>query len=302
MKNGKPRRAAKKAKPAPDLEPELVAEVYQLPTEFPFPGKPDLAPVPVSLADLAETIRARAGTIENPRMEGMAEWAAGRLAVSLVEWLAGRSAEGSRDAQASLVELSDTAVQWYLWSLREGHEVTTKRARMVPDIPGRMSLNPEVSAHWQEFLEGIRQGAETLVPMKRTPGATKSKRNVTLAQHRLVSALHDFMEGYRHNGNARLLKIPPDHAGIPKLGRDILSLPPFGKATFPEWHRVGLKIVKHYTKGNPRTHEAFARHPLRDLNPSGKDPGGRNARRIPQDLRAGWKALAMSKSALDGGV
>ncbi len=288
---------------------ELVAQVYQLPTVFPFPGTPGLAPVPLSLAHLAEMIRLRAGGIENPTVEGMAEFHAARLVVSLVDWLAGRSAEGSRDAQASLVELSDKAVERYLWSLSEGHEVTRMRARMTPDIPGRMSLNPEVSAHWQEFLKSIRQGSETLVPMKRPPGAKQSKREVTKAQNRLVALLYDFMEGYRRNGHAQLLKIPPDHAAIPELGRKILKLPPFDKTTFPKWHSVGLKIVKHYTKGNPHTHEAFQRHPLRELNPSGpvnpskgKDPGKRNAVRIPQDLRKGWEALAMAKSALNAGI
>jgi|GEM_PF-5689000 len=296
------RKKAKKAKPAPPVESALVAEVYQLPKGFPFPGMPDLAPVPVPLAELAEMIRARAGRIEKPLLEGLAEFHAGRLVVSLVEWLAGRSGEGSKDAQASLVELSGKAVDWYLWSLRQGHEVTTNHARKTPDIPGRMSLNPELSAHWQEFMEGIGQGAETLVPMKQPPGTKRSKRDVRLAQHRLVAVLYDFMEGYRRNGHARLLKIPPDHAAIPGIGRVILALPPFGVSTFKQWHGVGFKIVKHYTNGNPATHEAFKRAPLRDLNQSGKDPGGRNARRLAQDLRAGWQALARAKSALDTGI
>lgn len=276
----------------------IVADVYRY-RPFVFPGEPVPPPAPLPLVDLCEHVRQRAAYIEKPEFEGLSEVWAGALASELLKWLAGRAAEGSKHAQAELVDIAGKAVDWHSWSLHQGHEVTLKRARKTPDMPGRVSLNPEQTADCQVWLERIGQGSETPVPMKRAEGERRSKRDVYGANHRLVAYLWQYMEGYRTNGIAVAFGIPSNHPAIPARVREILLLPPFGMKgeAWKAWHKTGLKIVKDFTGGNPATHEAFKRPALSGL----MNLTGQGKLTLTRDLHAAWKALASSKSSLESG-
>jgi hypothetical protein len=280
--------------------PELVALFYQY-QGFHFPGGAIEPAPPVPLAALVEMIQHRAGMIarqDRVLVEGVAEVLAAGLAGELLDWLAGRAAARSEQAQACIVDLSGKAVDLHLWSLGKMHAVTLQRARKAPDIPGRMSRNPEVSAYWQKVLKAIRQGSETPVPMQRKQGQKRSSRDVAAGKHQLVACLFDFMAGYQKCGVAKALGIPSNHPAIPERVREILALPPLGAQTWKAWHKVGLKIVKESTKGNPAMHPAFNRLPLNQLNRDADKQG----KAITKDLSTAWEALASAKSSLESGI
>ncbi len=295
-RNPQPSRAARVEHP-----PELVAWLYEY-RAFRFPGVAGEPAPPVPLATLGEMIQHRAGMLarqEREPVQGLAEvWAAG-LAGELLEWLAGRAADGSQHAQAAIVDLSGKAVDWHLWSLGKLHEVTLQRARKAPDMPGRVSRNPEVSAYWQKVLKAIRQGSETPVPMQRKQGQKVSKRDVAAGKHRLVASLFDFMAGYQNCGTAKALGVPSNHPAIPERVREILALPPLGAQTWKAWHKLGLKIVNESTGGNPANHPAFNRPPLKELNRTADKQG-----KVPiaKDLSSAWLALARAQSSLESGI
>ena len=282
----------------PPLWPGLVADVFRY-LPFHFPGEPIPPPSSLPLATLGDHIRQRAAMIEKPRFEGLPEYWAGALAGELMNWMAGRAAGGSEHAQAGIVELARKAVDWHSWSLSQGHETTCKCARKTPDMPGRVSLNPEVTADWQALLERIGQGSETPVPMKRAANEKRSKRDVYGANHRLVAHLFEYMEGYRTNGIAAAFGIPSNHPEIPARVREILSLDPLKSKgeTWKAWHKLGFKIVKDFTRGHPATHEVFERPALSEL----MNPTGKGKPRLTRDLPAAWKALARAKSSLESG-
>ena len=293
------KKARKTKRPAdsagPPLWPGLVESIYYY-RPFPFPGDHILTPTPILLAALTELIRRRADWIEKPRFEGLSEVWAAALAGELLDWLAGRSAEGSKYAQGALVELSGKAVDWHSWSLHQGHELTLMRARKTPTIPGRVSLNPEVTADCQAWLESIGQGSETPVPMKRSEKEKKRKRSVYGATHRLAAFLYEYMEGYRKNDIARALGIPSDHPEIPARVREILALPPLESQGEPwkAWHKVGLKIVNDFTQHDPASHEAFKREGLSSL----MNLTGQGKHTLTRDMPPAWKALANEISSL----
>lgn len=286
-------------KPEPTIAPDspklwtgLVADLYRY-KPFIFPGMPTPPPAPLPLVSLGELVRERAAAIEKNRWEGLSEYWAAALASSLIDWLAGRAAEGSKHAQAELIPLSCKAVDWYSWSLSQGHEKTLESARKSPDMPGRVSLNPEVTADWQALLERIRQGSETPVPMNE-----RNRRNVYGANHFLAASLFQYMEDYRNHGIAKVFSIPSDHPEIPERIREILLLPPLGlkDEAWKKWHKIGMKVVKDATRENPATHEAFNRPALSSL----MNLTGQGKHTLTRDLPAAWKALASSKSSLAG--
>lgn len=277
------------------LWPGLVADLYRY-RPFIFPGEIIPPPPPMPLAVLGELVRERAAMIEKPRFEGLPEFWAGALAGELLEWLAGRATAGSEHAQAGIVKLARKAVDWHSLGISQGHETTLECARNAPDMPGRVSLNPEVTADWQALLERIGQGSENPVPTKRG-----KRRNVFGANHRLVNWLWQYMEGYRNHAVAKVVGVQSNHPEIPGRVREILLLPALGLKgdAWKKWHKVGMEIVNDATEGKPAEHEAFKSPGLASLivnrDAQCKSP-------LARDLHAAWKALASSKSSLEVGL
>lgn len=272
-------------------DPGLVAHCIRY-EPFNFPGTATPPPPAMPVPALVETIKNRADTINRQRFEGHSEVFALFLVNDLLNWLASRAHEGSLHAQTAIADVAGNAVDFHSWSLLQGHEPTLSRARKRPSIPGNISLNPELTAHWQAILKEVGQGTETPVPMERRHGKKVSTRDISRGNHRLVSALFDYISSYRNHGIIKAMKIPHDHPELHDRIKEMLALK--GLEDEPkivtEWHKVGYKIVMDWTNKSPELHEAFNRPPLNEMY----RPQTRSS--ISADLRTAWKKLASEMS------
>jgi len=280
-----------------DHEAELVASLAPyVPFAFPGDGMPPAAAK--TIPALLDSIQFYAEAIGRKRFEGISEAYVGILAEKLVQWLEARAGEGSDSAQAAIVGTARTATKAHWWSLMQGHETTLKAAQRAADIPGWVSLNPELSASTRHKLEEIGQGSKTPVPMTRPEKAKKSSRDVTLGKHRLVANLWEYVMNYRRHCAIQVFEIPLDHPSLNVRIREMLALPDLidEPKVITAWHKVGLKIVKDWTDGKPENHPDFNRPPLDEMNrPLAKSS-------IAQDLNSAWKQLARKKSMIESGI
>lgn len=289
----KKRAAPAKKKPI-HSKPGFVAHCVPY-VRFVFPGEVTPPPPAKSLSALLETIQSRGDIIATERFEGHPEAWAGILAEELIGWLESRAGEGCAQAQAAIVGVAEKASGAFWWSLLQGHENAVMKARRSVQIPGWVSLNPELAAFTQTKLKEIGQGAECPQPMQREAKQKRSRRDVSKGKNRLVDHLWQFITGYRRNLHLKLLEIPHDHPELHERIREMLALPELENSlpTITAWHKVGLKIVMDWTDNAPEIHEAFNRPPLAEIV---RPMQGAS---IAKDLLSAWKSLARETSMIE---
>ena len=223
---------------------------------FHLDGDPPLeVPESVSAEELADTLEEAARQVL--LADGMKDVVALNLIVSLGNQLFGSAMRSDQWAQKALMWAAQNLVNQFTAAAWSGAPGIIEEAKLLPWIPGQVSLGPEIGEAMKEMCRRVKQGDEFAGPPQ-SHKAKGKKATLATAQHLLVERLYRYMESFQHN--AAILKRRNQEAIIEQLHplvKRMARLRTFGEDSVREWITVSKEVILDATGGDPLKHPAF---------------------------------------------
>ncbi len=228
---------------------------------FWLPGDPDESPPPpeyfegwvnLCLQNLAGRKEERWGELER------VIWASS-MASNLIRWLFSCAWHGDEAAQGQAADVAREATRCFIILARKEVPGLMPRVRLWPELPGWISISPEVAKGMESLCKQLKQGEQFPFPLSQE-GKQGKPLKITEAHHSLVDALHGYIEGYRRAAVATLgdgFLIWSKEYHLHPLVLKMLKMPPLSCATTAEWRAMAKEVLLDSANGNPLEHPAF---------------------------------------------
>lgn len=224
--------------------------------KFPLDGDVLIpAPDPVTAEELADSLEE--AVREAVLWDSQADVVAFNLIVSLSNQLFGNAMRGDIWAQKALMWAAQNLVNQFTAAALAGAPGIIEEAKMLPWIPGQVSLGPEIGESMKEMCRRVKQGDDFAGPPQ-THKTKGKKATLATAQHFLVERLFRYMDACRHN--AAILKRRSQEGRIAQLHplvQLMAQLKPLAADSVRDWIAVAKEVVLDATGGDPLKHPSF---------------------------------------------